>query len=96
MTHSDLFDAEKYLFAEFELGGEVEDFLKSAVGRYVLGVATQEIQEAVSNMLDEHTYAAELRKAQRARDAVRWLIEAVQAAKAAELKLRQLDDEAPV
>lgn len=96
MTHSDLFDAEKYLFAEFSMGSDAEAFLESEIGRYVLGIAQQEIQENVNKLLDENVHFCKdesVKRAQRARDAIQWLLSAVSAGQEAERKLRDLDAE---
>ncbi|WP_020409812.1 hypothetical protein [Hahella ganghwensis] len=99
MTHSEpheLFDSEKYLFAEFRLGCDVEDFLKTDVGRYIVGVAKQEIQESITELLNGQTHApneSALYKARRAKDAVHWLLQAVERAKVAETQLRDMDNE---
>ena len=34
-------EAERFLFAEFTIGADVEDFLRTETGRYLQGVAQQ-------------------------------------------------------
>jgi len=96
LIHSDLFDAEKYLFAEFKMGSDAEAFLESDIGRYVLGIAQQEIQENVNKLLDEDVHVCKddsIKRAQRARDAIQWLLSAVSAGQEAENKLKDMDAE---
>lgn len=45
-------DRERVLFAEARLGEAVRDFLASEVGSYLHGVATQEYEEAKSELME--------------------------------------------
>lgn len=91
-------ESERFLFAEFRVGEDVEQFLNSDTGRYLKGVAEQEIGDAVRVFLNHDTrrsidqVAEAHTKALRARQAFHWMLEAVAASRAAEYTLRQLDD----
>lgn len=91
-------ESERFLFASFTVGSEVEHFLKTDTGRYLQGMAEQEIGEAVRAFLDHDLernrdlVAKAQVKAMRARQSFHWMLEAVEQAKAAEYQLRELDD----
>ena len=91
-------ESERFLFAEFKVGADLEDFLRSDTGRYLQGVACQEIGTAIRTFLNHDLsrnadlVARAQISANRARDAFRWMLEAVQSGRAAEFHLRQLDD----
>jgi hypothetical protein len=92
LTHSDLFDDDRVLFAQFQIGGEAEDFLRTDLGKYLQGVAKQEIENSLLQMLSMDSPCVELhKKAQRARDAMQWIAEAINAGEAAEMQLREKD-----
>lgn len=86
------------LFNEARLGLEMEDFLTTAVGKYLLHRATQVIEEA-RNTLESvpYTELEEVRKAQFdaavSRMAMRWLQEAVTNGNQAVHELQQLESE---
>jgi hypothetical protein len=80
---------ENTLFAEAALGRDAEDFLKSDIGRYILGRAEQEIQEAQDKLaLVSPWRRNRIRQLQndiwRAKSVRGWLAELVGAGKQAE------------
>jgi phosphomannomutase len=91
-------EAERWLWAQLQIGSDMEAFLASDAGRYLKGVALQEISEAVRIFLDHDTrrsidqVAAAHAKAMRARQSFHWMLEAIQAGRVADYNLRQLDD----
>lgn len=91
-------ESERYLFASFTVGSEIEHFLKTDTGRYLQGMAEQEIGEAVRAFLEhdldrnKDLVAKAQVKAQRARQSFHWMLEAIDQGKAAEYQLREMDD----
>lgn len=91
-------EAERFLFAQFKVGEAVREFLVSDSGRYLQGVAQQEISEAVRTFLtcnperSADTVAAAHRKAHRARQSFHWMLEAIETGQAAGYQLQRLDD----
>ena len=91
-------EAERYLFAEFHIGADLEEFLASKTGQYLKGVAEQEIGEAIRAFLNHDLtrnrdlVAHAQVKAQRSRQSFQWMLEAVLAGRAAEHQLREMDD----
>ena len=91
-------ESERFLFAQFDVGGEIEEFLRSNKGRYIQGVALQEIQDSIKTLLNNNpknqveTSARAYQQAQSARQAFQWMMEMVQAGRDAEYQLRELDD----
>jgi hypothetical protein len=91
--------SEQFLFAGFAVGEGVSNFLRTDAGRYLQGVAEQEIGEAVHVFLGQvdarrsiEQIAGAHAQAQKARKAFIWMLEAIQAGEAAEYQLRELDD----
>lgn len=85
------------LFAEAVLGRDAQEFLGTELGRYVLGRAEQEEQEALDQL--SHTSPWRRNRIQqlqnevwRARSMRQWLGELIQAGKQAEQQLEE-DDE---
>ncbi len=77
------------LLAEAVLGRDAEDFLRSELGRYLLGRFEQEEREALEALCDMcPTSPEEIRKHQnavwRARHAKQWLVDLVSAGQHAE------------
>lgn len=94
MTPSSLYDSEKFLFAAFDLGEEAKAFLNSNIGKYLAGVAKQEIEGCFDAFLNHPAEVEQLQKnAQRARDAMTWILEAINEGAASEFKLKELDAE---
>lgn len=92
MTHSEYFEDDKVLFAQFQLGCAAEEFLQTDLGKYLKGVAKQEIEESLLEMLKQDQPCPALhKKAQRAKDAMAWIVETIEMAKAAEYQLREKD-----
>lgn len=91
-------EAERFLFAEFTIGADVEDFLRTETGRYLQGVAQQEIGEAIRTFLNSNPRRSADQVAQahasatQARQAFQWMLEAIQSGRAAEFRLREMDD----
>jgi predicted unusual protein kinase regulating ubiquinone biosynthesis (AarF/ABC1/UbiB family) len=92
MIHSNLYDTEKFLFAQFDLGTEAQNFLNSRVGKYLVGCAVQDIEQCFEAFLNS-SMVTHQKDAQRARDAINWIIEAINAGEEAEFKLREMDAE---
>lgn len=95
-------EAERFLYAEYHLGADVEDFINSDVGRFMAGRATQTIADAVRQLLT-CDLGRELHRAQKlqadakqAKQAFTWMLEAVSNGRAAETRIRQLDAESPL
>lgn len=82
-TQLNFIDAEEQrLFAEVDLSYKCVDFLRSEVGRYLEGVALQDIKECAVELLDvDSTDAKAIQaiqlKANSARNFLRWLNEAI-------------------
>jgi len=88
----------KELMAEFRLGLEARDFLKTDMGRYLIECALQARDECTRDFAeaDIHNTAtmAELqRKAYAPKLFLKWLNEALNNGKAAEYRLKQIDSE---
>lgn len=90
-------EAERYLFAEAQVGIAVEDFLRTDAGRYLKGRAEQDIGAAIATFLDndlrrnEDVVARAQQKAREARRAFHWMLEAIIEGKQAEHNLAELD-----
>lgn len=75
-------DDSDFLFAEAKLGADVERFLNSDIGRYLVGRAKAEVQEATSMFLNSNVDRSHeeilraKRKALAAQTVVTWLTEA--------------------
>lgn len=79
------------------LGVEAQAWLNGALGRYVVARAQEQIEEAQASLLevdaaDAKAVAALQRRAREARDAVQWLLDAVQDGEAAQKALIDQDD----
>lgn len=78
-------------YAEAKLGLEIEDFLATNVGRFIVGRARQDIEEftdwSLSEDADPSEFAKRRAKALAARTLVGWLSEQVAAGLAAEQQL---------
>lgn len=91
-------ESERILFAQFDVGSEIEDFLRTQQGKYLKGVAEQEIQGAVRTFLHNNpnnqpeTVARAWQRAKSAVEAFHWMMEAVQSGRDAEYQLREMDD----
>lgn len=91
-------ESERFLLAQATVGADVELFLNSDAGRYLKGVAVQEIGDAVRVFLNHDTHrsidqvAEAHTKAHRARQSFLWMLEAIQAGRVADYSLRQMDD----
>lgn len=91
-------ESERFLLASFAVGEEIDHFLKTDTGRYLQGMAEQEIGEAIRAFL-EHDLdrnrdlvgKAQV-KAQRAKQSFHWMLEAIEQGRASEHQLRELDD----
>lgn len=90
--------AERFLFASFSIGADIEEFLRTDAGKYLQGVAVQDIAEAIQAFLgavdvrrsiDEIARAHQ--KANRARQAFLWMLEAMQQGVQAEYQLKEMD-----
>ncbi len=92
-------ESERLLFAQFDVGDQMEEFLRSTQGQYLRGVAEQEIQEAVRTFLNNNpqnqpeTVARAWQRAKNAKECFHWMMEAVQNGRDAEFQLREMDDE---
>ncbi len=79
-------------FAEAKLGVELEDFLASPVGRYVIGRARHEIEDfndwALSDQAMPEQFQQRRANALAARTLISWLSEQVAAGLAAEAQLK--------
>lgn len=85
---------EQLLFAEARLGLDVESFLASQVGRYLIGRADAEAESALLDLADiDPEDAKAVRTAQNrhklARSVRQWLEEAIEAGRLAEDALRE-------
>jgi len=92
MTPSSLYDSEKFLFAQFDLGNEAQNFLNSNIGKYLVGCAKQDIEQCFESFLHSPDVNHQ-QNAQRAHAAITWIIETINAGEEAEFKLRELDAE---
>ena len=100
-SEHDIIDAEseRMLMAEFSVGVDVEDFLRTTTGRLVAGRAAQDIAEAIRTLLDidlernkDQAIRAQL-KARHARQTMAWLLSAIADAELAEQRLKEMDNE---
>lgn len=80
-------------YAEAKLGVQIEDFVASPVGRYVIGAARQEISDFIDWALSEDCIEEEFKqrraKALAARTLVGWFAERVASGLSAEQSLRE-------
>lgn len=87
-------DEHKMLLAEAMLGQDAEDFLRSDVGRYLIGRADQEIQEAQQKLATVSPWRRRrIQELQaqiwRAQSVKGWLIEVINAGRSAEQALEE-------
>lgn len=80
------------LWAEAVLGKDAEEFLKSELGRYIIGRAEEEERDAIDKLSTVSSWRrGRIRDLQaqiwRARSIKSWLAEMIQAGKQAELQL---------
>lgn len=85
------------LLAEVELGFDVKDFLRSKVGRYLLGRAVADADEAMEKLklvdpTDSKTITALQNDIHRADSLERWLEDAVVGGKNAEAQIKQQEE----
>lgn len=86
------------LFAEAAIGRDAEDFLKTDIGRYIIGRCEQEIDEAQELLSKVSPWRRrriqELQnKIYRAKSLKGWLVELVDSGKAAEAVLSDINQE---
>lgn len=82
------------LIAEVDLGRQAKEFFASDLGRYILGCATQEIQEAQMGLAEVNWWNIwKVRKLQnkiwRARSLIGWMADLVRQGKQAEVTLTE-------
>lgn len=90
-------DDDKVLFADARLGTQVELFLSSEVGRYLVGRAEEEEKLAIAELIEAKPNDFFANRDIRNRIAVThmfrdWLADAVQAGIAAGVRLREQDE----
>lgn len=86
------------LWAEAVLGKDAEDFLKSELGRYLLGRAEQEERDAIDKLATVSSWRRNrIRELQahiwRARSVRGWLLELIQSGKQAEMQLEESQED---
>ncbi len=86
------------LWAEAVLGKDAEEFLRTDLGRYLVGRASQEEQEAIDKLASVASWRRNrIRELQneiwRARSVKGWLAEIVQTGKQAEMQLEEAQAE---
>lgn len=100
-SEHDIIDAEseRMLMAEFSVGVDIDEFLRTTHGRLVAGRAAQDVAEAIRVLLDvdlernkDQAIRAQL-KAKHARQAMAWMLRAVADAELAEQRLKEMDSE---
>jgi len=89
---------DKVLYADARIGMQVETFLRSEVGRYLIGRAEIQEKEAIEELIDLDSWQwLKVRKARNkivvARSLRDWLADAVQSGIAAGANLQAMEDE---
>ena len=89
---------EKVLYADARIGMQVETFMRSEVGRYLIGRAEIQEKEAIEELIELDSWQwLKVRKARNkiamARSLRDWLADAVQAGIAAGANLQSMEDD---